>query len=142
MNAERLRRFCLSLPQAAEDIKWEDHLCFLIAKKMFAVAKLEPTPDHFVAFKTTPEKAAELIEMEGIVPTPYMARNHWVTLTRGNLMRDEEIEGLIRGSYELIVAKLPKRIQTQLLGGPEATSAKKKTAKKKAVKKKPAKRKH
>jgi predicted DNA-binding protein (MmcQ/YjbR family) len=136
MNAAGLRRFCLSLPHATEGIKWEHHLCFMLAEKMFAVANIEPTEDHFVAVKTTPERAAELIEIESIIPTPYMARNHWVTLQRGDVLRDSEIEDLIRGSYELVMAKLPKRMQAKLQGGqPTKANAATKTRKKSAKKK-------
>ena len=136
MNATGLRRFCLSLPHATEGIKWEHHLCFMIAEKMFAVANIEPSDDHFVALKTTPEKAAELIEIEGIIPTPYMARNHWVTLRRGDVLRDAEIEELTRGSYELVLGKLPKKLQAKLQGvQPPGVDAAKKKAKKKPAKK-------
>lgn len=133
MTREGLLTFCLSLPHAAEDIKWEHHLCFLIAKKMFAVANVEHSEEHFVAVKSTPEKAAELIEMESIIPTPYMARNHWVTLQRGDVLRDAEIKQLIRESYDLIVAKLPKRTQAAL--GKSLVPLKKKTGARKKGKK-------
>jgi predicted DNA-binding protein (MmcQ/YjbR family) len=116
MTRDGLRTFCLSLPHATEDIKWEHHLCFLIAKKMFAVANVEYTDGHFVAVKSTRERASELIETDGIIPTPYMARNNWVTLQREDVLRDEEIKQLIRESYALILAKLPKRIQAELAG--------------------------
>jgi predicted DNA-binding protein (MmcQ/YjbR family) len=131
MNAAGLRKFCLSLPHATEGIKWEHHLCFMIAEKMFAVANIEPTDDHFVAVKTTPERAAELIEIESIIPTPYMARNHWVTLQRGDILRDAEIQELIRGSYDLVLAKLPKKTQAALKSGERGSNS---TRKKKSVK--------
>jgi len=136
MTRESLRNFCLSLPHATEDIKWEHHLCFLIAKKMFAVANVEHSADHFVAVKSTPEKAAELIELEGIIPTPYMARNHWVTLQRGDVVRDAEIKELIRESYDLIVAKLPKRTQAALdknVATPKKKTVARKNSKKRAL---------
>ncbi len=134
MNAESLRAFCLSLPHATEDIKWEHDLCFLIAKKMFAVGSLEISVEHFVSFKCTPEKFAELIEIDGIRPAAYMARNHWVTLLRGDVLRDSEIKELINQSYRLVVAKLPKRMQHGLAQGAKATSAKTKATKKKSGK--------
>jgi predicted DNA-binding protein (MmcQ/YjbR family) len=118
MNAEGLRIFCLSLPHATEDIKWGHDLCFLIAKKMFAVGSLEQTDEHVVSFKCTPERFAELIEIAGIIPAPYMARNHWVTLQRWDALRDDEIRNLILQSYALVLAKLPKRLQNELSSPP------------------------
>jgi predicted DNA-binding protein (MmcQ/YjbR family) len=129
MNAENLRTFCLSLPHVTEDIKWGHDLCFLIAEKMFTVTGLESAEGHNVAFKCTPERFAELIEIEGIIPAPYMARNHWVSLRRPDALRDAEIKELIRTSYELVVAKLPKRVQDGL-----KAKAAPKTGKKKRVK--------
>ena len=131
MNAEGLRTFCLSLPHATEDIKWGHDLCFLIAKKMFAVGSLEQTDEHAVSFKCTPERFAELIEIEGIIPAPYMARNHWVTLQRWDALRDDEIRTLILDSYALVFARLPRTVQSELSSQPTKktahTAAKKKS---------------
>jgi predicted DNA-binding protein (MmcQ/YjbR family) len=117
MNTESLRTFCLSLPGATEDIKWGHDLCFLIAGKMFTVTSLEATDRHCVSFKCTPEKFAELIESDGIIPAPYMARNHWVTLERFNALRDTEIKELVQESYEMVLAKLPKKTREELARG-------------------------
>jgi predicted DNA-binding protein (MmcQ/YjbR family) len=116
MNTETLRTFCLSLPHVTEDIKWGHDLCFLIAEKMFTVASLD-SDGHCVSFKCTPEKFAELIETDGIIPAPYMARNHWVTLERFSALRDPEIKELVRESYQMVLAKLPKKIQAELAAG-------------------------
>ena len=81
MDIESLRAYCLSLPQASEGIQWDNDLLFRISGKMFAVASLETSPTR-LSFKGTPEKFDELIERDGIVPAPYMARNKWVMLER------------------------------------------------------------
>jgi predicted DNA-binding protein (MmcQ/YjbR family) len=123
MNTETLRTFCMSLPHVTEDIKWGHDLCFLIAEKMFTVASLD-SDGHCVSFKCTPEDFAELIEMEGIIPAPYMARNQWVTLQRFDALRDPEIKELIRKSYELVVAKLPKKTQQEIASGKKKPASK------------------
>ena len=137
MTPESLRTFCLSLPHATEDIKWGHDLCFLIAEKMFAVTSLERTNDHMVAFKCSPEKFAELIERDNIIPAPYMARNHWVSVQSWDALRDQEAKELIRESYDLVVAKLPQRVQMELASGKLKAPAagKKKAATKKSAKK-------
>jgi predicted DNA-binding protein (MmcQ/YjbR family) len=114
MNTETLRSYCLSLPRATEDIKWGHDLCFLIAGKMFAVASLEKSDAHCVSFKCTPERFAELTEMDGIIPAPYMARNHWVTLERFSALRDAEIKEFVRDSYQMVLEKLPKKTRDSL----------------------------
>ena len=110
-----MRAFCLSLPQATEDVQWEHNLLFRIAGKMFCIANLEPgTSPTKIAFKCNPEKFAELVEIEGIIPAPYMARNHWVAMLNMNALRQPEVKELIQESYQMILEKLPKKTQASL----------------------------
>ena len=112
---EWVRRFCLSLPQVTEKVRWEHNLLFCIGEKMFCVANLEPaeSPGR-IAFKCTAEKFAELVEVEGLIPAPYMARNHWVSVLDMNALRRAELEELIHHSYRLVLERLPKKTQTAL----------------------------
>jgi predicted DNA-binding protein (MmcQ/YjbR family) len=125
---DSVRAFCLSLPHATEGVQWEHDLLFRIAGKMFCVANLEPglSPTK-IAFKCTPEKFAELVEIEGIIPAPYMARNHWVALLEMTALRRPELEELIRTSYQLVREKLPKKTLAELDGKPAGTQARKTT---------------
>ncbi len=110
-----VRAFCLSLPHATEDVQWEHNLLFRISGKMFCIANLEPGISRTkIAFKCTPEKFAELVEIEGIIPAPYMARNHWVAMIEIDALRQSEVKELIRSSYQLILEKLPKKTQAGL----------------------------
>ena len=51
---------------------------------------------------------------EGIIPAPYMARNHWVAMLDMNALRQPEIKELIAESYQMILEKLPKKKQAEL----------------------------
>jgi hypothetical protein len=62
MTIDGLRRICMSLPAATEDIKWGADLAFSVGGKMFCVVNIEPP--HQMSFKCTPEEFAELIERE------------------------------------------------------------------------------
>ena len=110
-----IRSFCLSLPHATEDVQWEHNLLFRIAGKMFCIANLEPgvSPTK-IAFKCTPEKFAELVEIDGIIPAPYMARNHWVAMLEMEALRQAELKELIEKSYHLVREKLPKKTQASM----------------------------
>jgi predicted DNA-binding protein (MmcQ/YjbR family) len=123
-----VRAFCLSLPHTTEDVQWEHDLLFRIAGKMFCVANLEPgmSPTK-IAFKCTPEKFAELVEIDGIIPAPYMARNHWVAMLDMNALRQPEIKELIQASYQMVLEKLPKKMQADLNMKPAAKAAKSKS---------------
>jgi predicted DNA-binding protein (MmcQ/YjbR family) len=107
MTLDTVRTICRALPAVSEDVKWGHDLCFLVGGKMFTVVDLEPPPS--LAFKCTPESFGELVERPGIIPAPYMARNMWVQEQElGNVLDRRELEPLVRTSYELVVATLPK----------------------------------
>ena len=110
MDQESVRKFCLSLPNVTEDIQWKTDLLFRIGNKMFAVLALDPSYGHCMSFKCTPEMFAELTERNGIVPAPYVARYHWVALERFDALKEAELKALLKNSYELVLAKLPKKI--------------------------------
>ncbi len=46
-----------------------------------------------------------------------MARAHWISLERADALPVTERSALLRGSYELVLSKLPKRTQRELTGG-------------------------
>ena len=113
MSVDFVRTVAMSLPNVTEQIQWEDHLLFKIGGKMFAITTLTPVGVR-LSVKSTPERFAELTEIPGVIPAPYMARNHWVALETWDAIRRSEMEELIRESYQLVFAKLPKRTQAEL----------------------------
>ncbi len=114
MNIEELRKFCLELPHATEDVKWGNDLTFCIGRKMFAVTGIE-SKSSAVSFKCTPEKFAELIEMDGIIPAHYVARYHWVTIEKPDALAAGEIRKLIADSYQMVRDKLPKKLKDSFI---------------------------
>jgi predicted DNA-binding protein (MmcQ/YjbR family) len=104
MNAETIRKYCLSFPGAKENLQWGDDLCFKVNQKIFAIVGLDSVPQR-MCFKCTPEKFAELCECDGIHPAPYVGRYKWVMLDRLNALQDGELKDLIRQSYEMVSAK-------------------------------------
>ncbi|MBC8031944.1 MAG: MmcQ/YjbR family DNA-binding protein [Pyrinomonadaceae bacterium] len=120
MDIESVRKFCLSLPHVTEDVQWGSDLLFRIGNKMFAVVGLEPSSDHCMSLKCTPEKFAELTEQEGIMPAPYVARYHWVALERFDALPERELKALLTKAYELVRDKLPKKIKSRLATPPSA----------------------
>jgi predicted DNA-binding protein (MmcQ/YjbR family) len=104
MNVDSVRGYCLSFPQARENLQWGETVCFKVAGKIFATLSLNSVPQS-LCFKCTPEKFAELCEQEGIRPAPYVGRYKWVLLERLDVLFDEELEELIRESYEMVAGK-------------------------------------
>lgn len=115
MNFEKLRTYCGTLPQSTSDVKWGADLCFLIDTRMFAVFGIHNGKALNVCFKCDPERFLELTDQPGIIPAPYLARAHWVLVKKAGALTDSQAQSLVRRSYELIVAKLPKRRQRELL---------------------------
>jgi predicted DNA-binding protein (MmcQ/YjbR family) len=114
MDIESVRKFCLSLPHVTEDIQWGSDLLLRIGNKMFAVVALDPATDHRMSFKCTPEKFAELVEQNGIMPAPYVARYHWVALESFDALPAAELKSLLTTAYELVRDKLPKKLRDGL----------------------------
>jgi len=108
VTADFVRKHCLSLPGAAENIQWDHHLVFKVSSKIFAITALEPAR-HWLSFKCDPEEFAELVERPGIVPAPYLARARWAALESRRALARPELERLLTRSYELVVAGLPKK---------------------------------
>jgi len=128
MDNERVREFCLSLPHVTESVGWGHHLVFwvgdkAIGGKMFALIHLDDAGTGVVWFHCGAERCAELLEIEGIIPAPYMARAHWVTVERWDVLRSRDLQEELRLAHGLIYEKLPKRTKT-LMALPEKERAK------------------
>ncbi|MGH9502778.1 MAG: MmcQ/YjbR family DNA-binding protein [Terriglobales bacterium] len=104
MNVEAIRRFCLSFPHATEKLQWGEILCFKVGAKIFALLSLDSVPPQ-LTFKCAPERFAELVEQEDIIPAPYVGRYKWIALQRLDALPWAEVKDLIGQSYEMVAAK-------------------------------------
>jgi predicted DNA-binding protein (MmcQ/YjbR family) len=116
MNIDWVRKLCLSLPGATEQTVWEGDLTFKVAGKMFAHTVLEVAP-VWLSFKCSSENFAELTERAGIIPAPYLARAQWIALETKDALPPDELTRLIHESYDLVVAKLPRKTRDTLSAG-------------------------
>jgi predicted DNA-binding protein (MmcQ/YjbR family) len=92
---------------------WGNDLTFKVGGKMFAHAVLEPAP-VWLSFKTSPDNFFELTERPNIIPAPYLARAQWVALETRDALSPRELSALLKESYDMIVAKLPKKTRDAL----------------------------
>jgi predicted DNA-binding protein (MmcQ/YjbR family) len=113
MGIDWIRKHCLSLPHTTEHVVWEDHLVFKVGGKMYAITSFEPA-ENWLAFKCTDEDFASLVEQPGVIPSPYLARAKWVSLQSESALRPAEVKRLLRQSYGLVFAKLPKKTRDAL----------------------------
>jgi predicted DNA-binding protein (MmcQ/YjbR family) len=140
MNIDQLRKLCLSFPSATEQIQWGDDLLFKVAGKMFAITPLEPAR-VWLSLKATPENFAELTERPGIIPAPYLARAKWIALESRDALSPAELAPLLRSSYDLVVAKLPRKTRDAILRGNSRASVNRRVPRKRNRRKFPASRK-
>ena len=113
MSTDFLRKYCLTFPGATEDIKWGNDLCFCVAGKMFCVTNLDGL--FRASFKCDDDDFATLFERDEIIPAPYMAKNKWVMVQNAKALNKKEWEYFVRKSYDLVLAKLPKKVQSEIL---------------------------
>lgn len=114
MDNERIREICMALPHVKETLNWGHHLVYWVGDrdlggKMFAMTDLDGTGAGVLWFHCGPERFHELLEIDGIIPSPYLAKAYWVTLERWDVLRPREIEEELRRAHTLILAKLPAR---------------------------------
>jgi predicted DNA-binding protein (MmcQ/YjbR family) len=137
MDNERIREICLALPHAAETLNWGHHLVYWagdrdIGGKMFAMTDVDGIGIGVLWFHCGAERFHELLEREGIIPAPHLARAHWVAVERWDVLRPREIEDELRRAHALIYEKLPKKTKA-VLALPEKERAKLISERKKLV---------
>ena len=116
MAIDQLRKLCLAFPGVTEHVQWEDDLLFKVGGKMFAIAPLEPAP-VCLTLKADPEEFLELTERQGIIPAPYLARAKWIAIETWDTLPQSELSALIRKSYDLVVANLPRKTRESVAQG-------------------------
>lgn len=114
MTEADVAQFCLDLPGAREDYKWGGVRVFSVAgNKMFALQNLR---GESLAFKVDKELFLGHVDRPGIRPAPYLARAHWISMSARHLpLGDGELRQLLTRSHQLVVRRLPKRLQPGLL---------------------------
>src|SRR5439155_5828674 len=119
MNAETIRAMLLKLPHVAETMQWGANLVFWVADKsiggkMFALVNLDDSSHGAISYAAGPERFAELTEMEGIRPAPYLARAHWVAVERWDVVRPAEWQRELEAAHAIVAAKLTRRTRDVL----------------------------
>jgi predicted DNA-binding protein (MmcQ/YjbR family) len=126
IDAERIRAYILTLPHAVETMQWGANLVFwvgdkAIGGKMFALVNLDGDDGHerdknspVISYAVGPERYSELLETEGIIPAPYMARIHWVAVERWDVFRPSQWEKELLAAHTLTFDKLPPRTRANL----------------------------
>lgn len=115
MNVEELRELSLSYKGVEESFPFDaDTLVFKVMGKIFLMVALEKTPVFF-NFKAIPEDGLRYRERyPAITPGYHSNKDHWNSLSLDGSIPQDVIRDLVRDSYNLIVASLPKYKQREL----------------------------
>lgn len=116
MDIEKLREFCLSLPQVEECFPFnEDSLVFKVGGKMFLLTSLAEY--RWINVKCDPQRIEELRERyPEVTPGYHMSKRHWNSVEPESGLDDALIERWIVQSYLLVADALPKRLRDGLPG--------------------------
>lgn len=95
----------LSMPNAVLEYPFgEDVAVYKVEGKMFALIPEKKTPVS-ISLKCDPQLAEVLREKyETVMPGYHLNKKHWNTIVLSGQLPWEEVQGLIRHSYELVTA--------------------------------------
>jgi predicted DNA-binding protein (MmcQ/YjbR family) len=102
-----------------ETQQWGDNLVFwvgdkAIGGKMFCLLNLDSGSHGVASYAAGPEHYAELLERDGCLPAPYMARIFWVAVERWSALRNAEWEDELRAAHARVFVRLPRRTRAVL----------------------------
>lgn len=114
MNIEELHEYCMAKRGVKEDFPFDETT--LVYKVMGKIFVLTDTEGQFsINLKCDPDLAIELREKHSAVsPGYHMNKKLWNTVFMDGSVSDKEIKQWIDHSYQLVVEKLPKKIQKEL----------------------------
>jgi len=110
-----LLAYCLSKPGAWQDEPWEGDVVVKVGPKIFAFLGSEPAPGNAPEVGLKCGANREIAD-EWLTRYPddasvmaYIGRSGWNTLRGGGAIPDDELREAIDGSYDAVVAKLPRK---------------------------------
>ncbi len=118
LNRKQFNSVCSALPKVTHVVQWGDADVWKIGGKIFAIGSIWGKDncelDVKISFKCSDFSYALLIQEDGIIPAPYLARAKWVQIESETAMSDDEITRYIHAAYDIIKDKLTKRARKEL----------------------------
>jgi len=116
MTPAAFNAFCQSLSHTTYVNQWGGAHVWKVGGKMFAV--LFPEPDKWagITFKAS-DMSFEMLKQEpGCRPAPYFASRgmKWIQWYSAESLGAKELKAYLRGSYDLVVAGLPKKLRAEI----------------------------
>ena len=115
ISVDEIRQYCLSKKGTTEELPFDEvTLVFKVMGKMFALTSLDEW--NAINLKCTPEEALERrARYESVQPGYHMNKKHWITAPLDGSVPHHEVFAWIDDSYAIVVSKLPKKTQQQMI---------------------------
>lgn len=115
LTVESLREHCRTKPGSRETFPFDMRtLVFKVAGKMCALRGIGGHPLE-LSLKCDPDEAEALRSVyPAVKPGYHLNKRHWNTVTLDGSVGDEVVLEWLDRSYELVVARLPRRDQEAL----------------------------
>jgi len=101
MNVAQLKRYCRSLPNAAEVDSGEPYnwLVYSVRGRKFAYFKTSEPERWRFSVRVTPDRFVELTEITGVRPARYRGRYGWITIVDVTAFPGDYLRVLVEASY-------------------------------------------
>jgi predicted DNA-binding protein (MmcQ/YjbR family) len=100
----RIREICLALPEAKEVEAW-GHATFRAPKKMFSACGAEKDGSATLGLKVGFDRQEDLLKDPRFFPTPYAARQGWISLRLKPKMDWAEVTAMVTEAYRQVALK-------------------------------------
>jgi len=115
MKIDEFNEFCGSLTATSNVIQWGNASVWKVGGKIFAICSHWGTGiEEKYSFKCSDLSYSILIEQDGIIPAPYLARAKWVQLETYGALDDDDMRSYIENAHNIITKKLTKIRQKEL----------------------------
>ena len=118
LTRKQFEDYCFSLPHTTHVVQWGNASVFKIGGKIFAIySRWDDGDRDIISFKASDQSFAILPTQDGIQAAKYLARAKWVQVSDEAGWDAETFHDYIKNAYDLIYAKLSKKVRTALEEG-------------------------
>lgn len=115
MTRDEFNRFCKGMKATTHVVQWGNSDVWKVGGKVFALCGWNEDKDAFT-FKASDIAFEVLQDLPGIRPAPYLASRgmKWLQQYDDPGLSDDELKRHIEASYDMVVAKLTKKMRAEL----------------------------
>lgn len=115
LTRDEFNSFCAALPASTNVVQWGNASVWKVGGKIFAISSSWGSEgEQRVNFKCSDMAYSMLIQEDGIVPAPYLARAKWVRVEDPDALSKEDCCAYIKAAHAIITAKLTRKQRQDL----------------------------